>query len=52
MLDLSAALDVIGHEILGSLCIQFAVSWIAIIFLNKAKCENDTRTFVVNLILI
>jgi hypothetical protein len=30
---------------------SFVISWIAILFLNGAKCENDTRTFIVNLLV-
>ena len=32
-------------EIRWKLCVQFVISWIAILFLNGAKCEIDTRTF-------
>jgi hypothetical protein len=39
-------------EIRWKLCVQFVISWIAILFLNGAKCENDTRTLIVDLILI
>jgi hypothetical protein len=32
--------------------VQFVISWITILFSNGAKCEIDTRTFIVNLIFI
>jgi hypothetical protein len=33
-------------EIMDALCVQFVITWIAILFLNGAKYEIDTHTFI------
>jgi hypothetical protein len=42
----------VGKEMCAVCEVQFVISWIAILFLNGAKCEIDTRTFIFNLIFI
>jgi hypothetical protein len=42
----------ISNENYGCLHVQFVFSRGVILFLNGTKYENDTRTFIVNLILI